>query len=85
MCTDDLAIHFPQSAVVDRSASQQTEEFYGLYGQQSDEAPHPLRRQIADGDEQQTIACIEHQDVSVIEGHVDNAEEEQQAHAPGKA
>ena len=54
-------------------------------GQQGDDAPHPLRRQIADGDEQQAVARIEHQNVAIVESHVDNAEHEQQAHTPGKA
>ena len=70
--------------MVERGACQQTKEFYGLDGQQGDDAPHPLRRQIADGYEQQAIARIEHQDVAIVEGHVDNAKHEQQAHAPGK-
>ena len=32
MGTVDLAIHFPQGAVVDGGASQQAEEFYRLDG-----------------------------------------------------
>ena len=85
MGATDLVIQLPHGAVVERGARQQTEQFYGLDGQENDDAPHPLRRQITDGDEQQTIARIEHQDVAVVEGHIDDAEHEQQTHAPSKA
>ena len=81
----DFAIHLPQGGVIHRGARQQAEQFYGLDGQQADDAPHPLRGQITDGDEQQAVTGIEHQDVAVVEGHVDDAKHEQQAHTPGKA
>ena len=81
----DLAIQFPHGAVVERGARQQTIKLYGLDGQQDDDAPHPLRRQITDGDKQQAVARIQHQDVAIVEGYVDDTKHKQQAHTPGKA
>ena len=71
--------------MIDLKARQQTIQLYGLDGQQADDTPDRLRRQIADGNKQQTIAGIEHQDVTIVEGHIDDAKQEKQAHAPGKA
>ena len=81
----DLAIELPHGGMVHRRTSQQTVQLHGLDGQQSDDAPDGLRRQIADGNEQQTIAGIEHQDVAVVERHIDDTEHEEQTHAPGEA
>ena len=60
VCAIDDARDFIESGMVNLVARQQTVKFHGLDGQQADNAPHPLRRQIADGDEQQTVARIEH-------------------------
>ena len=79
-----LIIDLKEPCVVYRRTAQQAEQFHGLDGEQGDDAPHPLRRQVADRDEQQPITSIEHQDVAIVERHVDDAKHEEQAHAPGK-
>ena len=71
--------------MVYRRCDQQTEQLHGLDGQQEYDAPHPPRRQIADGDEQQPVARIEHQYVAVIKDSVYDTQEEQEAHSPDKA
>ena len=80
-----LVVNLEEPRVVSRSARQQAKQLNRLDSQQADDAPHPLRRQVADGDEQQPVGGIEHQDVTVVERHIDKAKPEQQAHAPGKA
>ena len=70
--------------MVDVDTSQQAEQLYRLDGQQGDDAPDSFRRQITDGNQQKAVAGIEHQDVTIVEGHVDKPETKQQAHAPGK-
>ena len=43
----------------------------------ADDAPYCLRWQITDGNEQQTIAGIKHQDVAIVERHVDDTKHEE--------
>ena len=79
-----LFVNLKERRVVYLCAAQQAEKLYGLDGQQGDDAPYPLRGQIADGNEYQTIARIKHQDVAVVESYIDEAEHEEQAHTPGE-
>lgn len=80
-----LAIDFKETGMVDGDACQQAEELYRLYGQQGYDAPDGSRRQVTDGDEQQAVDRIEHEDIAIVERYVDESENEHQAHAPGKA
>ena len=77
--------HLIEPGMVDLGAREQAEQLDGLDGEQGDDAPHPSGRQVADGDEQQPVAGVEHEDVAIVEGHIDHAKEEQQEHAPGEA
>ena len=78
-------VNLKERGMVYRGAAQQAEQFHGLDGQQADDAPDRFRGQVTDRDEQQAIACVEHEDVAVVEGHIDEAEHEKQTHAPGEA
>ena len=80
-----LAIDFKETGMVDGDACQQAEELYRLYGQQGYDAPDGSRRQVTDGDEQQAVDRIEHEDIAIVERYIDESKNEQQTHAPGKA
>ena len=77
-------VNLKECRVVYLSAAQQAEKLYGLNGQQGDDEPNPLRGQVTDRNEQQSVASVEHQDVAVVEGYIDEAEHEEQAHTPGE-
>ena len=80
--SDGLTINIEESGMVDCGARQQAEQLNRLNGKQDDDAPDGTGRKIADGDEHQAVNGIEHQDVAIVKGYVDQSENEQQTHAP---
>ena len=84
MQTDGFVVYLKERGVVNLRSRKQTEQFYWLDGQQANDAPDNSRWQKTDGDEQQSIDCIKHQNVTIVESNVDKAKDKQQAHAPGK-
>ena len=82
---DGLVVNLEEPRMVDFGSREQAEQFHGLNGEEGDDAPYGSRRQIADGDEQEAVHRIEHEDVAIVECHVDKAKDKQQAHAPGKS
>ena len=55
-----------------------------MNGKQTNDAPHRFRWQITDGNKQQAIDGIEHEDIAIVKRHVDKTKHEQQAHTPSK-
>ena len=72
-----LVVYFEERGMVDGCTCDETVQLDGLDGQQANDAPHGFRRQVADGDEQQAIDGIEHQDIAIVESHVDKTEYEE--------